>query len=80
MVTCKDKCATGHERLKSATSVIMAGQSKLEDIIKEPRIAILLQVEEKSEVPMTSDSSEEDIDLRWHKMTKGPMANQSIGA
>jgi hypothetical protein len=42
----------------------MAGQSKFEDIIKERRTAILLQVEEKSEDSTPSDSSEEDTDLK----------------
>jgi hypothetical protein len=32
----------------------------------------LLQVEEKSEDSTPSDSSEEDTDLKWHKMTKWP--------
>jgi hypothetical protein len=50
----------------------MADQSKFVEIIKQPRTAILPQVEEKREDPMPSDSSEEDIDLRWYKMAKGP--------
>jgi hypothetical protein len=78
MVTCKDKRATGHERLISGISVIMAGQREFEEITKEQSIAILPQVEEKSEDPMQSDSSDEDTDLTWHKMAKGPNGRQSI--
>lgn len=71
-MTCKNKRATDQERLNSGISVTMADQSKFVEIIKQPRTAILPQVEEKREDPMPSDSSEEDIDLRWYKMAKGP--------
>ena len=38
---------------------------------KEPRIAKVSEVEE-SENSTPSDSSEEDSELRWHEVAKGP--------
>jgi hypothetical protein len=69
-VTFKDECATDHEILEST---IMAGQSEFGEIIKEPPMHCNLATREaKSQDSMQSGSSEEDIDLKWYKMAKGP--------
>jgi hypothetical protein len=69
-VTFKAECATDHERLESA---IMVGKNEFGEIIKEPPMHCnLATIEEKSQDSMQSGSSEEDIDLRWHNMSKGP--------